>query len=615
MAILKKKHSLDPVSYGADQIVFGMAAYLVIYIAFIIMGTAVYINLPFRKLYVPLAGWSVLCLYSAFHSIFFKTDFKTNLHKIIPIGLALHLSFLTLDLNVQISGSSYLSGIYYLYIGTVTTVFLASMFCAGFFLRKDFFFIPLVIASIHLAVTCLLKGFSGYVAAAAVIAALFAAITRIDGLAQLLYTRIVSFFKDERKVIALLFLVGTIVRIVFAFHILKTTGGGSVFVDSSDDGRTYNANAWTMVTNPEKILKGGTLFPGVWEPGYIVLLSLVYKCFGHNFYAATFVQSLLGGALSVLSYYIAKELFGVRSISILTALLVSMSQILIMYMVVLGGEALILPLLAAFVLSYLRCFRKPDNRLYRVTAGLVLGLLCITRSLFMALPVLFFVTELFAVNKITFRKKAVNTLITVLVASFLIAPVTFINYLNDGKFNLVVKSGFRLEACWNAQSPWPDKSPDNRGLDALGVNPFKDPAGSLRVALKEPAAVAATACRIYTKRFLNYFIWPCFGFFDPILLINNSRVPNVFASSMEFYVYLIFLIGLWLVFRKSRKQKSIFLIFAVIFYSILAHCSLITIVSVRYRTPIVPYLMMIGAVGLYYVYRFSRPPTGPESKR
>lgn len=590
------------------MIIFGAAAYAVIFTAFISkMGSLVYVSLPFRKMYIPLAGWSVLCLYSALHSVFFHTDLKANLRKMVFLGIVLHLSFLLLYLNVQVLGSPHLSKVYLMYIGAVTVVSLAIVFFSGYRLKRDPFLIPLTLMCVHLAIIYLAKGLFGYVAISVVLTLSGITIARSDRASQQLYARVLTFFKDERVIVTVLFLLGVIARLVFATQILHATGGGSVFVDASDDGRTYHANACTMAANPERILKGGSLFPGIWDPGYMFFLAFIYKLVGHNFHAVTLVQSLLGGALSVICYYIAKEIFGKRGISILTAVLVSISQLLIMYMIVLGTEALSIPLLAALILLYIRCFKQPGNIYYRIAAGVVLGILCITRSLFLALPLFIFAAELFAVDKITLGKKIRNNLIVVITALLLILPMTLVNYMNDGKIHLVVKSGARLHSCWvSAISPWPELSPDSRELIKLGVSPFDDPGGSIRAVIKEPAAIAVAAYRIYSKRLQNYFIWPAFGFADPVLLVNNSRLPNDFASNMEFYVYFMFLIGAYLVFREARKRKTVFVIFAVILYSILAHCAFIVIVTVRYRAPIMPYLIMIGAVGLYSVYSFSR---------
>lgn len=588
---------------------FCSGAYLAIRWAFLSnIGTSVYIGLPFRRMYIPILGWSILCLYGALHSLIFRSDLKANLRKMVFLGVTLHLAALLFYLNLQIAGSAYLSKMYHIYIDAVTIASLTIISVSGYFLRRDTFLsVPLIILSAHLVILYLMNGFIVCVATAAIISLLSIIISGSCHISKFLYAVGVSFFKDERRLVAALFLIAVISRLLFAMQILRMTGGGSAFVDASDDGRTYNANAWTMVISPEKILQGGSLFPGIWDPGYIFFLALIYKFAGHNFYAVTFVQGMLGGALSVLSYYIARQLFDNRSISVLTSMLVIVSQLLIMYSIVLGAEALSIPLLAAFVLLSIHCFKQPGNILYRMAAGVVLGLLCVTRSLFMALPLFMFAAELFAVNAIALGRKIRNSLITVLVACLLIAPVTLINYMNDGKFNLIVQSGARLSSCWVAAvSPWPDISPDNRALVEMGINPFNDLAGALRITAKNPEVVAGRAFHIYLKRLQNYFVWPCFGFFDPILLLNNSRIPNHFASSMEFYSYLIFFIGLCHLSTLALRQKAIFVIFAIMLYSIMAHCFIITIVTVRYRTPIVPYLMMVGAIGLYELYRFSR---------
>lgn len=592
---------------GLRPFLLGLFSYAALYISFAtVAGRSICIGLPFRKIYVPLTGWSVLCLYCVFYALLFKTDLASNLRKMVILGVVISLSFPLLLLNIQIHDASYLANIYCLYIKGVTILSLAAIYFGAYLLRKDPFFMPLIMASLHLSILYMSSGLFGYIAIAAAIFCFCIVIVRSNRFSGMLRDMISPLFRDERWTLATLFLIGTAVRMVFAIHILKVTGGGATFVDASDDGMTYNFNALAMVTNPGDILHGGRIFPGIWDPGYMFFLALIYLFAGHNFYAVTFVQSLLGGALAILCYYIAKRLFNSRAVSVLTSLLVSISVILIMYTIVLGGEALIIPLLALVVLLYLRCFQKPENVRSRIIAGAALGLLVITRSLFIALPVFVFLAELFAVNGIGLRKKIRNSLITVLIAFLFIAPVTFINYMNDGKFSLVVKSNTRLISCWAAVSPWPDISPDNRELIKLGVEPFKDMAGSLRAVQRAPGAVIGTACRIYFKRFINYFVWPCFGFFDPVILVNNSRVDNVFASSMEFYVYLTFLAGLFLTLKEMRKRREILLIFAVILYAMLAHSAVITIVTIRYRTPIVPYLVMISAVGLYGIVCFSR---------
>ena len=100
------------------------------------------------------------------------------------------------------------------------------------------------------------------------------------------------------------------------------------------------------------------------------------------------------------------------------------------------------------------------------------------------------------------------------------------------------------------------------------------------------------------RRIVGFFFCCTYGFFDPIYMVNASRVPNRFASNLEFYTALAIIIGFFLIMADKNRRKNVYPALLLISYYTLIHVVIFRMGTVRYRAPIHPYLIIFGAVGI-----------------
>jgi 4-amino-4-deoxy-L-arabinose transferase-like glycosyltransferase len=314
---------------------------------------------------------------------------------------------------------------------------------------------------------------------------------------------------------------------------------------------------------------------------------------------------LINALVPVAVYYIAKELFS-KEVGMLGAVIVSFDQASIMHSVVLGTEALFTVLLAFAVLCVIRYFKDPSKRIYIFFTGALMGLCVITRYTLLLILFFIFITSLFIKGR-KFRGKVLDMALITLTALLFISPITAINYSNTGRFYLVEKSEDRLDIVWyNRYTGREEMCPSNLRLVAIGFDPFKKPLDSALLIFKKPVKLIATCAEMWSKRLVNFFFWPNFGFSDPILLVNPSRFPNEFGSTLEFYLFVGYMIGLYKAVRNVRLDRSTLVIFMVFAYFIFIHVILFMFSTVRYRVPVIPCQAVVLAAGIYTVYLFLR---------
>lgn len=604
-----KTTPFKPDIFFLKGLVLSLAAYVFLFIIFFTdLSKAFYIHLLFRYIYFPLYGWLIIVIYAFLWAFLFNESILSVLRRAVLLGISMHISILLYKLHVQLLQGSPISSIYLYYINFVTiAVFAMLVFGAVSIIRQialrgydhALFFMPLVFLFITLSFLYFKIGSSITIFGIGLgILITYAMSYRLEVIKAA--KRLVS---NDKFVICSLFLIGFLVRFAFSLQILKLTGGGNVFIDASDDGRSYDALAWIIAQNPAKAFSAGEVFPTFWEPGYILFLSAIYKVFGHNFHAATIFQSIVNGLLPASSYLIGRFLFS-KKVGILSGVLIAIDQALIMYSVVLGTEALSAALLSLVVLFFILYLRDPSRRLFIYILGLILGLSFIVRSSFMLLPIFMFLAFLF-IEGVTFRRKILDMIGIMLISLCVVLPVTFMNYLNTGDFHLIVRSSDRLQACWLSALPGgEDVSPSNVKFIAMGIEPFKKPYASLSIVLKDPIRFVRTGLEIWPKRLRNFFYWPNFGFSDPVMLVNSSKIANEFASTTEFYMLITYLLGLYFTLRAVCRNRLPIILIMVIACFICVHVFLYRVNTVRYRVVVIPYMLIILSVGAANLSKF-----------
>jgi 4-amino-4-deoxy-L-arabinose transferase-like glycosyltransferase len=277
-----------------------------------------------------------------------------------------------------------------------------------------------------------------------------------------------------------------------------------------------------------------------------------------------------------------------------------------MHSVVLGTEALFTALVAAALLCIIYHLKRRFRRKYILLAGICLGLAAITRYMLFMLPIFILAVYLF-INGIDLRKKIVNVALMYVFMLICIMPVTLVNYINTHEFHLVEKSGDRMDIVWyNSYLGREDMCPSNLIFVEAGFDPFKKPAEAALFVLKHPVKFTGLCYRVWSKRLRNFLFWPNFGFSDPLILVNPSRMPNEFGSTMEFYFFIVYIIGSFVLLQGLPADRARLVLLVPILYFIFIHAILFMFSTVRYRVPVIPYLSIIFAVGLNRIFSFVR---------
>jgi hypothetical protein len=132
----------------------------------------------------------------------------------------------------------------------------------------------------------------------------------------------------------------------------------------------------------------------------------------------------------------------------------------------------------------------------------------------------------------------------------------------------------------------------------MGVNPFKDIRGSAAAIAKEPVKFVLILADLLPRRTIAFFFAYNFGFFDPVYLINAAKIPNRFASNLEFYLALAVIAGFAMVMGNSRWRREAWPMLLLIFYYAFLHIVICRMGNVRYRAPIHPYPVIFGSLAI-----------------
>jgi hypothetical protein len=102
-------------------------------------------------------------------------------------------------------------------------------------------------------------------------------------------------------------LMALLIRVVFSFVIFPYLAGPLALGKDPDH---FGKLAQNWADGKGYVYYKGSE-PTTWqEPAYPILLAAVYIVFGNQFPAAIIIQSLIGGLVCLVMYYIGKQVFG-----------------------------------------------------------------------------------------------------------------------------------------------------------------------------------------------------------------------------------------------------------------------------------------------------------------
>lgn len=569
---------------------------------------------------VPVPYLLLTAAFIALYSCLSRDKIRLIAYPVIAISMLLPLAYLFTDLRIGMCGIKPFSWGRDLYAIYVEVFYLLCMLSLSFYLGTFFkklstdnrsyllgmhdlkiramvFHAPILIWFIAIIAKLSANGFILY---SSVFSAVFLgamAFNLFDGLRSIIKP-VLKILGNEKFFLAAVYILAFAVRYFWGTRLLA--GVGENFILASDDAVSYDPMAAILARG--EVLPKANVF-GLNGFGYWHFLGIVYRIFGlHNFRAVIVIQSLIGAAVPVFTYMIAKRIFKVRPVSVISSLFTSFNLTLVFLSVVIGIEALYIPLffLAVTVAAYFLTAGSFDYK-----KGLILGSLFglannIRGELLFAPFILVFL--LFISKMIKRPKDMMIAACSVFLGFALLASIQhIICYKTYGEYHLTQNVLGNIYGI--------DKfTGENKILDGLGFNPFKSIHSSLRVFFKEPVYISELVLSGFFKRSVIYYFQPNFGVFDPIFLVNPAsgyffRYP-VF---LQLYGYIFILSGIWFSFIGKEKEniaaKMMLVIFALYISSIY---TFVLIVNSRCRGVLIPVAALFAAYGISMLYRRTR---------
>ncbi len=232
------------------------------------------------------------------------------------------------------------------------------------------------------------------------------------------------------------FLLGLLVfsvclRVVFLLQVHDNP----FFNNPTSDAYYYDAQAQSIAAGD--VLGADAFFRA---PGYPYWLGLIYAAFGHSYLAVRVIQHLLGVAAILLLYLLARRLFN-PTVAAVAALLMAFYPVLMYF----EGQLLFDSFLTFLCLSwFLLLYRARDNpTVWRwFVAGLLYGIISVTRPTFLPLALPLFGYEIWRCFKMDGKGKALRVG-GVLMAGIALAilPVTIRNYVVANDAVLIASQG------------------------------------------------------------------------------------------------------------------------------------------------------------------------------
>ncbi len=348
---------------------------------------------------------------------------------------------------------------------------------------------------------------------------------------------------------------------------------------SGGDVLEYDALGWSLAKGEGYSTEDG---PNTFRPpGYPAFLALIYLVFGHSYMAVKVTQSVLG-ALTCFMIFKLGEHFFTKRVGAIAAGIAAVYPLLIVYTGVLLSETLFVCLSMVFLYLLTRVPSR-DSFWPALLAGVVLGVMNLTRPVALLLPAFLFIWGLYIFPD----KRRSVVLISTLVASMLVVilPWTLRNYVVTRSFLLV--SAHHWGTLYGANNPNILKNPEAIGgwiqppegmdyrteyISFMKTMMFEQPLELVRLELHK------------LKRFWN-------------VLPKTSDRDRIL--SLLSYGLLLPLCAIGVVLSWNCPQKPWILFMWVLYFNFIA---ILFHGSTRYRLPVEPTLILFGAFALDRLY-------------
>jgi tetratricopeptide (TPR) repeat protein len=445
----------------------------------------------------------------------------------------------------------------------------------------------------------------------------------------------------ELVVLAVILLTGLFLRGSYLLEIVKSPNFTVPMVDAAYHdywARGLATGDWSVPANrPDPEIRSN---PYLRPPGYPYFLALVYLLSGCSFLAARIVQMLIGLANCVLAYILGRSLFG-RAVGLILAGFMSVYWAFIFFEGELLGPVLII-FCALCLMNILYLWTVKFTYSRGIAAGVFCGLFALFRpNILLFVPVVLLWAWWLARRRNDgrrFRAVAVGFLVSTAVV---IAPVTLRNYLVADDFALICSNagvtfyiGNNEESdCVNPRIPELQRL---AGRDKWGCFEYPQIVRGVSRTLGRPMKHSEVSSYFAKKaiRFIYEHPLKALGltvkkallFWGPTEISNNKELlyekqhsvtlrcipgfPVFVSAAFVGLLQLIFNLKIRPIKKEPfsievRRQLEMSLLI-ILFIGTYFISFLPFIITARYRVPIIPFLLLFGAYGLYSLGRYIR---------
>jgi tetratricopeptide (TPR) repeat protein/4-amino-4-deoxy-L-arabinose transferase-like glycosyltransferase len=346
-------------------------------------------------------------------------------------------------------------------------------------------------------------------------------------------------------------------------------------------------------------------------PLYAYWLGLNFSIFGNSLIIPRLIQHFVGTLGIVSLYFLSRHLFGKR-VAFWSSLILAIYPPLIYTENKLLFESILIPLIIIFFTFWYYCKKNPRPT-FIFFLGLLLGIICITRPLFLPFILLFAIIITFSFKRSGEKKQAPGLgLLFIFGTLIVIAPVTVRNYIVGKEFALIASQGglnFYLGNNPTADG-FSSTMPGIAG-NRWGNNDVEQPVAQ-KLGRKPTASEIDNYWRSEGFKFISSSPNSFFALLGKKLYYfwNSIEIPN----NSSFYLYENYskvlryipvgfwilgplgLFGIWIALREKRGMTIVSFI-AV--YTILI---IIFFVCDRFRLPIVPFLSIFAGLTIAKIW-------------
>jgi 4-amino-4-deoxy-L-arabinose transferase-like glycosyltransferase len=355
----------------------------------------------------------------------------------------------------------------------------------------------------------------------------------------------------------------------------------------------YTADAVSYDTIAVNLLNGeGFVYNGLYArrgPIYPLFLAFIYLSFGHSYVAIRFAQAIIGALTCIIIYLLGKQIFD-KKVGLVAAFISAVYYPFILQPAYLLPEVFFTFLLALtmfFFVVYYNSKKYPNL----FTASIILGISSLCKTVILPFA-LFLIVWIIFIEKFRLKYTLLSIGILFLGLIITISPWSIRNYKIYKSFiPITIESGRILYLGNNPLATGGTGGWYSYEIDAFlpqDVSNYHS-LESDRIMFKRAIAYIKTHPKriviLAGKKMINMWGRPFY---------SNARLINKIIMSLN-YVPLI-LLSLFGIIKSCKYWRKLIIIYFIVGYFIIVH--MITISIIRYRYPVMLYLILLAAFPL-----------------